>query len=104
MVCLNPDSPSPSPLASCGNPFSDCVQHGLARDDDLGTLHFFPRLRVIANIREEHASALLHQQKARAARKPAEISNVGKMADQKRIEPRRSKMLAEFFLASLEVH
>jgi hypothetical protein len=45
---------------------------------------------------KEDAPGFLDQQKARAAGEAAEISNVGKMADQQRIEPGRGKVLPQF--------
>jgi len=62
------------------------------------------RLGVIADIGEEYAGLLLDEQQPRTACKPAKITDVGKMTNEKCIETRGSKMLPKLLLAYTEVH
>src|ERR1700689_3056636 len=81
------------------DPLPQRAQHRLARNDHLRAFYFFASLRVVANVRKEHAPCLLDQQEARAAGESAEISDVGEMADQERIKRGRGNVLPQFLLA-----
>src|SRR5713101_8829150 len=105
MLSLNPQRPAfRFPLAASPNPLPHRAQQGLARDYHLRALHLVVRLSVIAHVRQENADALCDQQQARAAGEAAKISDVRKMAHQKRIESCRGEVLPEFLLAPEEVH
>jgi len=80
------------------------LQHRFWRYHDLGRLHLFVRLRVVADVGKKDALRFFDQQKPRTPGETAKISDVRQMTDKERVEAGRSQMLAKSLLPRAEVH
>ena len=101
---FNSDRSSFRSFPAGSNPLPSRGQECLSSDDHSCAFHFLVRLRVITDVREEDAAGFLDQQETRATGEAAEISNVGKMTDKQRVEPRGGEVISQFLLTTEEIH
>src|SRR5579871_2310594 len=76
----------------------------LSPNHDACALHLLPGLLRVAPVGKQTAPRCGYQQGPRAAREAAEITNVGKMGDEQKAQPRRMQFFAQPLLTAQVIH